>query len=65
MMQFFGWCVCLLNFSLTPSPSKKGRQGELEEYLVFFYICENRDMSSDFVPLMLVGYIKFVLDERR
>ena len=31
----------------------------------FLSMCENRDMSIEFVPLMLVGSVKFVLDERR
>ena len=28
-------------------------------------MCENRDMNSEFVPLMPVGSITFILDERR
>ena len=62
MMHFFGWCVCLIISPSPPPLSKRGGGGGELESIWFSSMCENRDVNSGFVPLMLFGSVMYVLD---
>ena len=62
MMQFLGWCVCFTKFLSHPLLFQMGEWMNLRG-IRFSIMCENRDMSSEFDPLMLVGSVTFEMKD--